>query len=884
VSEGGKPVPEGLSAALADRYRITREVGQGGMATVYLAEDLKHDRRVALKVLKPELAAAVGADRFLAEIRTTANLQHPHILPLFDSGEAGGLLYYVMPYVEGESLRDRLDREGQLPVADAVRIATGVGEALDYAHRQGVVHRDVKPANVLLVDHKPLVSDFGIALATGGDGGRLTETGLRVGTLRYMSPEQATGEGRVGPTSDVYALGCVLYEMLVGEPPFTGPSPRAVLGRKMGGAWDHAATVRPAVPPHVDAVIRCALERTPADRFPSAARFVEALSDPGFRYGPDGRPDPGRSRRGWVVAVVAAAAAGVMVGRSLLPEEPAAGPLLRYQPTFGHEERPLPVFGSTVAVSADGDRIAYVGPSRTGGTQIFTRRREDLASRAVPGSQDGHNPFLSPDGTRVGFVTAARELKVSSLDGSNPLTLVGSGVLRMDPGWGGDGYIYFSHTDSPGLMRVRSSGASEPEPVYRGPRDPDVLAQHSPQLLPGSRRLLVGVVSNWGRNHLAILDLASGQLERIVDAEAGAYTETGHLVWATIDGSFLAAPFDPQDGRFEGDPVLLRELGRGVVDLTVAREGRLVYARAPASENRVVWVDRDGTESPIDPDAPIRDARFLSLSPDGSRLAVSTVEEESRDLGQVWIKELPRGPYGRLTFEGDVNFRPEWSPDGSTIVFISNRGGSRDAWRRRPDGASPAELILDLDLPVDEVAVAPDGEWLIYRRGSQNGERQVHARRLGQEESDIQVSVTRFDAFAPALSPDGRWVAFASDVDGETDIYVRPFPSGQGQWRVSRSGGVGPIWTRGGRELLYMGGNDSLMAVDVAFSPDPVFSGSRGLFPIGAYRAEIYHRSYDATPDGERFTMIRLRSQALEQLEVVAVENFHSELRDHVPN
>src|SRR5210317_446096 len=222
--------PNRLTNALAHRYRIEREIGSGGMATVYLAQDLKHDRKVAVKVLKPELAAVVGSERFLAEIKTTANLQHPHILPLFDSGEADGFLFYAMPFVDGETLRQRLDREHQLPVDEAVRIARNVAEGLDYAHRQGVIHRDIKPANILLQDGKPVVSDFGIALAVSAAGGpRLTETGLSLGTPHYMSPEQASADREPTPTSDVYSLGCVLYEMLVGDPPHTASSAQAVL-------------------------------------------------------------------------------------------------------------------------------------------------------------------------------------------------------------------------------------------------------------------------------------------------------------------------------------------------------------------------------------------------------------------------------------------------------------------------------------------------------------------------------------------------------------------------------------------------------------------------------------------------------------------------------
>ena len=275
-----------LNAALEGRYSITSELGEGGMATVYLADDHKHNRKVALKVLKPELAAVVGAERFLTEIQVTANLQHPHILPLHDSGEADSFLFYVMPYVEGESLRDCLDREQQLHVDEAIQIASDLAEALDYAHRRKVVHRDIKPANILMHEGRPLIADFGIALAVGAAGGtRLTETGLSVGTPYYMSPEQATGDQVVGPATDIYALGCVLYEMLVGEPPYPGATAQAVLGKIISGKAVAAAEQRPSISANVDAAIRCALEQLPADRFTNAREFAGALKDGHFRHG-----------------------------------------------------------------------------------------------------------------------------------------------------------------------------------------------------------------------------------------------------------------------------------------------------------------------------------------------------------------------------------------------------------------------------------------------------------------------------------------------------------------------------------------------------------------------------------------------------------------------
>ena len=307
---------ERLRAALAGRYDVERELGAGGMATVYLAHDLKHDRKVAIKVLRPELSAVIGAERFLREIKTIANLQHPHILGLIDSGEVSGTAYYVMPFVDGESLRDRLHREQQLPIAEAVRTATEVASALDYAHRHGIIHRDIKPENILLHDGRALVADFGIALAASKVGGaRMTETGMSLGTPTYMSPEQAMGERVITARSDVYALGCVTYEMLVGEPPFTGPTAQAIVAKVMTAEPAGLTAQRRSIPAAVEAAVLTALEKLPADRFATAAEFAAALINPQartVRTAAIGAGRLGQRRFGWLpAAIVGAVAFGV---------------------------------------------------------------------------------------------------------------------------------------------------------------------------------------------------------------------------------------------------------------------------------------------------------------------------------------------------------------------------------------------------------------------------------------------------------------------------------------------------------------------------------------------------------------------------------------------
>jgi tRNA A-37 threonylcarbamoyl transferase component Bud32 len=271
-----------LGAPLADRYRFERQLGQGGMATVYLAEDLRHGRKVAIKILRPELAVAIGAERFMREIRTIAALQHPHILGLIDSDEVSGQAFYVMPFVEGGSLRDRLLREKQLPITDAVRIVAEVATALDYAHRRGVIHRDIKPENILLHEGQALVADFGIALGSASTSEtRITETGISLGTPQYMSPEQAMGQRDITARSDVYSLGCVAYEMLLGEPPFTGPTTQAIVAKILTERPASIVSRRSTVPVAIENAIQTALQKLPADRFPSSIAFSTALAGTG---------------------------------------------------------------------------------------------------------------------------------------------------------------------------------------------------------------------------------------------------------------------------------------------------------------------------------------------------------------------------------------------------------------------------------------------------------------------------------------------------------------------------------------------------------------------------------------------------------------------------
>src|ERR1051325_1129355 len=412
---------ERLNAALAGRYRIERHIGEGGMATVYVALDLKHDRRVALKLLKPELAAVLGADRFVQEIKTTAALQHPHILPLFDSGTADGFLYYVMPYIEGETLRTKLDRETQLGIEEAVRITPQLADALDYAHRHGVIHRDIKPENILLHDGRPMVADFGIALAvSAAAGGRMTETGLSLGTPHNMSPEQATAEKEITGRSDIYSLASVLYEMLSGNPPHTGASAQQIIMKIITERAAPVTEVRKTVPPNVADALEMALEKLPADRFEGAKAFASALADPAFRRGGHaergGGATPGGVSKGTFGAVVAASIVATAAVTWALRPAASAPPTLVRQSVELDAGRGRMNTWRHVALTHDGLSVAYV--SGAGVEQkIWLKTPERVLAQPMPGTDGGWAPAFSPGGDWIAFASGGKLRKVRLNDG-----------------------------------------------------------------------------------------------------------------------------------------------------------------------------------------------------------------------------------------------------------------------------------------------------------------------------------------------------------------------------------------------------------------------------------------------------------------------------------
>ena len=890
-----------LSTALADRYRIESHLGEGGMATVYLAEDLKHKRKVAVKVLRPELAAVLGAERFVQEITTTANLQHPHILPLFDSGEADSFLYYVMPFVEGETLRDKLNRETQLGIDEAVSVTTDIADALDYAHRNNVIHRDIKPENILLHDGRPMVADFGIALAvSAAAGGRMTETGLSLGTPHYMSPEQATAEKDLTNRSDIYSLGCVLYEMLTGSPPHVGPSAQAIVMKIVTEDAQPVTELRKSVPPHVAAATAKSLEKLAADRFESAAKFADALTNPAFTL-PSTVTTPGMVGGGgglWNrLSIGLAALAAVLLVTTLwgwlgARPEPSL-PVARYSVALPEDETLRVRFGNRVALSPDGARLVYVGPGPAG-VRLWTRSRDQLHATPVPGTDGAFSPTFSPDGSRVAFLAQPpNTIKVVALGGGPPITVKDSAVGGTGLSWGADGFLYGMSQGQ--VTRVALTGGVS-EPVTTVDTAQGETSHRWPEALPGGKGVLFTVRAGTGMDdwNVAVVDLATGTHRVLVRGVAAKYAASGHLVYVSAQGTLLAAPFDQERLELTGEATALVE-GVGVrvagsLDLALSATGTLVYVTGSSSGGlaRAVWVSRDGAVTPVDPDwlfDPGLPEVGVELSPDGTELAVKINTEAGED---IWVKQLDRGPLSRLTFHEAVDRRPRWTADGRRIMFTSRRAGQYDLHVRRADGTGPTELLLDLEQPILEVQRAPDGEWFVLRLGGVSGVTGIRDL-VGLRQGDsvtVPLAVEPYDEKGAALSPDGRWLAYESNETGRNEIYVRPFPNAaDGKWQVSADGGINPRWAHSGRELFYVNGAQRMVAAAVQTSAGFRVGERQVLFSIADRNifAGANYAGWDVGSDDQRFLMVQIGGEtAGVRNELIVVENFFEELKAKV--
>jgi len=846
-----------LTAALKGRYDIEHELGAGGMATVYLAHDVRHDRKVALKVLRPELSAILGADRFVNEIRTTANLQHPNILPLHDSGEVDGVVYYVMPYVEGESLRDRLERERQLPVDEAVEIAAEVASALDYAHRHGVIHRDIKPENILLHDGRALVADFGIALAASRTDGatRLTETGLSLGTPAYMSPEQAMGERQITAKADVYALGCVLYEMLVGEPPFTGPNAQAVIARVMTDAPRGLIVQRHTVSPSLENAVLKALEKLPADRFATAKDFADAVTG---AVPVAAAPSRGPARVTWrsalrhpltlgcaALAVLGFAAAAAVWQRGT---NAPAGATVRFTMSAPPGKSWDVSLGSPFAVSPDGNVLVYAAAARDSDTHLYARRIDRLEADEIPGTAGAHTPFFSSDGSWIGFATSTA-LERIPVAGGAPITVTALDGQFGQATWLPDGRIVFSAGGE--VLAVPATGGTAHQLVPADTGGERALKLY-PLVVPGGRYV---IYSRWFgaavTSSLALVPLDGGASRDL--GIAGSYPLAvldGYLIYGTAAGAIMAVRFDARAGRPEGSPVplvsgALTDLG-GALKGGLSRSGTLVYATGSERQSVVISETGKPLRTVI---ADVNRPSYPRFSPDGRHLALTVYGDVGPD---VWVFDLPNGPFRRLT-RGATNDRPEWTPDSRSILFRSTRPPHASSlWIQPEDGSAGARAFFSLpSAGVYEGVISHDGTYLLYQRDSTGVAGRVWYRRLkGDTTAHVVAAAATGQQTGGRLSPDGRWVAYQSDESGTMQVYVKPFPALDRRYQISLDGGSGPVWSHDSRRLYYVS-SDQILAATLTFTPTLRVSARDTIVSRGVDPGLGYHAGFDVTPDGK---------------------------------
>jgi serine/threonine-protein kinase len=885
-----------LNRTLAGRYVIEREIGRGGMATVYLARDVKHNRRVALKLLNPELGAVLGVERFLSEIQVTANLQHPNLLPLFDSGEAEGLLYYVMPYVEGESLRAKLVREKQLPIDEALHIATAVASALDYAHRHGVVHRDLKPENILLHEGQPLVADFGIALAvTNAGGARITQTGLSLGTPQYMSPEQATGDRSIDGRTDVYSLGAVLYEMLTGDPPHVASTAQAVIARVITDTPRPLSASRAHVAPHVDVAVACALEKLPADRWHTAHEFAEALVGRDAGVAPSGARVPGttgvrvgkRRVRDRVVAIGAAAfLAGAVVAALASWRFVASSRDARESSVTFVIDPPSGGSLGTFAVSPDGETVAFVATIDTG-TKVYLRRLSDLVAQSVPGTEGAYYATFSPDGNWLAVGTNdGRVRRVSTTGRTAPITLAENVNVYGEAFWSRDGIVLGRVEGGIGLSRIAPTGGA----IKRLFKTQSPTWGHGVPLVSTDGK--TALFEDWGPgytedDYLAIGSLETGEYERTpLLANRPLGIVDGRILYSRA-GAIFAVPFDSRRLRVTGEPARVME-GLSVYETkgaVLSPTGTLVYRRGELT-GRLAFADSSGRLTPISSEQLILTFAPPRISPDGRRIAVVIGTQRADSMSSdVWIFDVGSRTFAKLTSLGDA-LPGGWTPDGKDLVIIRGHVGSRKApaiWRQSVDGDQPAEKLLDgpEGQTLDGGSVTPDGRGLLFCRGK---DEDLSARMqlyympfAGDRTPEPLLSETLGWTCDARVSPDGKWLAYTAYEGSKVNVYVRPFRRAGRRVQVSESNAWLPYWSRDGSRLYYAYGHsaeslESLVAVRLSMGGggDQALVLSRNV--VGRIPP---HGLYDIAPDNRILTLQLSESR----VQFVVTTNWFPELR-----
>ncbi len=849
-------------------YEIVAPLGAGGMGEVYRARDTRLGRDVAIKILAPDLTATPEIRaRFEREARTISSLNHPNICTLHDVGREGDTEYLVMELVEGESLADRIAR-GPIATAEVLRIGIQIADALDRAHRVGIIHRDLKPGNVMLSRSGAKLLDFGLARVTGlaaQPGGLptsptmsrpLTAEGTIVGTFQYIAPEMLEGKEPDART-DIWALGCVLYEMITSRRAFEGKSQASLISAIMSSEPAPITQIAPLNPPALERLVKGCLAKDPDERIQTAHDVklqLQWIAEGGSQAGvpaPVAARRRHRERLAWTLVAIAAIVAAGLVGNQLRPKPVPKAVMFELTPPPQVRAIDLP------RISPDGRQLAFNATDSTGVQSIWVRPMNSLDARRLAGTEGATRPFWSPDSRYLAYFANGKLNKID-IAGGPPIAICDA-PFGADGSWSARGVILFdgrSNIDS--VQSVPASGGVPTGATIMDRRSHQAWSAW-PQFLPDGRHFLyIEYGTTVEDRTLMVGSIDSKKTTSLGPAGSRAEFASGHLLYVR-DGTLLARAFDPGSLKFTGDPFPVAEGVEtdqlGSARFSASGEGTLVYRAGPAgAEDRLVWTNRRG-ERIGTVGTP---GTYLSpaLSPDGSQLAVVVISAQRPD-GDVWIWDLGRDLGSRLTFlDGALN-SPTWSPDGSQIAFGLTRGGRSDVHLMRFGGASSDSVLLSSN---DQMAVgwwSADGRWVTYMmRPSAVGVWGIYALTMTAPVRSVPLVVSKFVEVQPLISPDGRWMAYASTESGQLEVYVQAFPGPGAKWRISNAGGLEPHWRGDGKELYYLTLDSRLMAVAVTPGPTPKFALPQKLFDTPLGPPFPTRNRYVVTRDGQRFLFV----------------------------
>ena len=879
-------------------YEILSPLGAGGMGEVYRARDTRLGREVAIKVLPQHLSSNPEVrTRFEREAKTVSSLNHPHICTLHDVGREGETDYLVMELVEGDTLASRLAR-GALPTAEVVRLGAQIADALDRAHRAGVVHRDLKPGNIMLTKGGAKLMDFGLARATGMAGGvgsgvtvasltqsptvaqPLTAEGTIVGTFQYMSPEQLEGR-EADARSDLWAFGCVLYEMATGRRAFDGKSQASLIGAIMSTEPAPISQIAPMTPVPLDRLVRACLSKSPEDRIQTAHDaklqlqwIAEGGSQDGSQFSGTAVATKSRARssRAATIAIAGLSLVCVALAVQLLRSKPADAPVIRayipappetwFQLRGTHPGPPV--------LSPDGRWLAFAARSPYGGVVLWVRSLGETEAHALPGTEGAGYPFWSPDSKSVAYFAGGKLRKVDAAGG--PPVVLCDAALGKGGDWSEDGFILFAPGNLDPIHRVPDAGGQSVA-VTSIDSTLNENSHRFPVILPGGRHFLyfarVGGVGPMAVGAIMVSTLDGKSASLLIPSQTQAFYDAGHLLFAR-DGVLMARPFDPDAVKFTGDAF-------PIVD-AVHIMGGACYGAFSVSDNGVLAFVPPTSQSDLDLLLVSRTGATLdslgrenyvsnpALSP-GGRTCVIALADRSTGLSDLWLYDLNRATATQLTFDPTNQSGPLWSLDGKRIFYAS--GGASIA-SMPVDGSARSETVYESP-SVAPLSWSPDGKQLLIMMSSSKTRLDVSV--LGMEDLKAHPLLQSASNEGQAeFSPDGKWIAYMATDAGRQDVYVMPYPNTGRKWQVSARGGAFPHWRGDGREIFYLAPDGTVVSVPAeAYGSDLTLGKPQQLFQLSA------DGNYDVTADGQRF-LVTTPAQWAEQPPLSLVLNWTSEL------